>query len=238
MATDRENVGADLQVGPDRPEGLSLRRRLPILMLVTDRALCGGADGLVAAVEAAVAGGVDAVQLREKSLPPDDLLALARRLRTVTRDRALLLVNGPLDVALAAEADGVHLPEAAPSVQRPQPGFLVGRSIHSMDAARRAAAEGVDYLVAGPVYPTRSHPGAEPAGLGLIGEVCEAVHVPVLAIGGVTAERVPAVLRAGPDVIGVAVISAVLAARDPAAAAAELREALVAAWAVQQPSPR
>jgi thiamine-phosphate pyrophosphorylase len=210
-------------------------------MLVTDRLLCGGADGLIAAVEAAVQGGADAVQLREKdpdgrSLPPEDLLPLARRLRQATLGRALLLVNGPLDVALASEADGVHLPGSSPSVWRPREAvpvggqrFLVGRSVHSLEAARRAEAEGADYLVAGPVYETRSHPGREPAGLSLIEGITRRVRVPVLAIGGVNAGRVDEVVRAGAS--GVAVISAVLAAADRRAAAGDLRRALDAVWA-------
>ena len=197
-------------------------------MLVTDRSLCGGADGLADAVEAAVEGGADAVQLREKSLPASELSTLARRLREVTRG-ALLVVNGPLEVATEAGADGVHLPEDAPPVRRPRQGFLVGRSIHSPVAARRAEAEGADYLVAGPVYETRSHPGREPAGLALIEQVTQIVRIPVLAIGGVTAERVEEVVRAGAS--GIAVISGVLAAADSPAAAADLRRALDAAWA-------
>jgi len=205
-------------------------------MLVTDRLLCGGADGLVAAVEAAVQGGADTVQLREKDLRPEALLPLARRLRQATLGRAvptgrqaLLLVNGPLELALAAEADGIHLPESSPPVRRPRQGFLVGRSVHSLEAARRAEAEGADYLVAGPVYETRSHPGREPAGLSLIEEITRSVRVPVLAIGGVSAGRVEEVVRAGAS--GVAVISAVLAQPDRGAAAGELRRALDAAWA-------
>jgi thiamine-phosphate pyrophosphorylase len=198
-------------------------------MAVTDRSLCGGAEGLVAAVEAAVSGGANAVQLREKELTEAELLPLARRLRGVTRGRALLVVNGPLDVALAAGAAGVHLPEGAPMPLRPRGGFLVGRSVHSAEAARRAEAEGADYLVAGPVYQTRSHSGAEPAGLALIEEVARAAGVPVLAIGGVDAGRVEEVVRAGAS--GVAVISAVFAAPNPRAAAEALRRALDAAWA-------
>jgi len=209
-------------------------------MVVTDRVLCGGADGLAAAVEAAVSGGADAVQLREKdpdgrSLPASELSTLARRLREVTRG-ALLVVNGPLDVALKAGADGVHLPEGAPPVRRPRQGFLVGRSIHSPVAARRAEAEGADYLVAGPVYETRSHPGREPAGLALIEQVTQIVRIPVLAIGGVTAERVEEVVRAGAS--GIAVISAILAAPDCENAARDLRGVLNAAWSgVQQATP-
>ena len=202
---------------------------VPCLMLVSDRSLCSGAEGLVAAVKAVVRGGADAVQLREKELPPDELLPLASRLREMTRGRALLLVNGPLDVALAAAADGVHLPEAALPVERQRPGFLVGRSVHSAEAARRAEEEGADYLIAGPVYQTRSHPGVRPAGVSLIEQVAGSVRVPVLAIGGVTAARVEEVVRAGAS--GVAVISAVLARPDRRAAASELRSALDAAWA-------
>lgn len=198
-------------------------------MLVTDRSLCGGGEGLVAAVEAAVQGGVDAVQLREKELHCAELLPLARRIREVIDGRALLLVNGLLAAALDAGADGVHLPESAPPARRPHEGFLVGRSVHSLEAARRAEAEGADYLIAGPVYETRSHPGREPAGLSLIEEVAYGARVPVLAIGGVSAERVEEVVRAGAS--GVAVISAVLARPDQRAAAEALRETLDAAWA-------
>ena len=208
----------------------------PCLMAVTDRALCavpagrqGGADGLVAAVEAAVIGGANAVQLREKDLPPAELLALARRLRDVTRGRALLVVNGPPEVAAAAGADGVHLPEGAPMPLKPRAGLLVGCSVHSAEAARRAQAGGAGYVVAGPVYQTRSHPGVQPAGLTLIEEIARTVDVPVLAIGGVTPERVGEAVRAGAS--GVAAISAVFAAGDPRAAALALRRALDAAWA-------
>ncbi len=197
-------------------------------MLVSDRSLCDGVDGLVAAVEATVTGGVDAVQLREKDMPSEELLPLARRLRRVTGGRALLLVNGPLAPALAAEADGVHLPEDAPPVERPRRSLLIGRSVHSLAAARRAEAEGGDYLIAGPVYETRSHPGREAAGLALIEEVTRSVRTPTLAIGGVTAERVDEVVRAGAS--GVAVISAILAQPDRQAAAEGLRRALDAAW--------
>ena len=208
---------------------------LPCLMLVSDRSLC---PDLVGAVEAAVTGRVDAVQLREKDMPSEELLPLARRLRQAMEGRAVpagrqvqLLVNGSLAVALAAEADGVHLPEDAPPVERPQRSFLIGRSVHSLATARRAEAEGVDYLIAGPVYETRSHPGREPAGLALIEEVTRSVRTPTLAIGGVTAGRVEDLVRAGAS--GVAVISAILAQPDNRAAAEGLRRALDVAWAAE-----
>jgi thiamine-phosphate diphosphorylase len=197
-------------------------------MLVTDRRLAGGEVALINVVAQAVEGGVNAIQLREKDLPPEDLLTLARRLRFVTRDRAALIVNGPLEVALAAEADGVHLPEAAPAIERPARPLLLGRSVHSREAAERAWAECSDYLIAGPVFETPSHPGAAPSGLALVEAIAGSVAVPVLAIGGITPERVDDVLRAGAR--GVAVISAILGAGSAGAATRELREALQEAW--------
>jgi thiamine-phosphate diphosphorylase len=205
-------------------------------MLVTDRRLAGGEDALLRAVAEAIDGGVNVVQLREKDLPPAALLPLACRLREVTRGRALLLVNGPVDVALDSEADGVHLPEDAPAISRPSPGFLVGRSVHSVDAARRAVAEGVDYLVAGPVYATLSHPDGPAAGVELISRIAGEIPVPVIAIGGITVECAPEVILAG--AAGVAAISAILDAPDYGDAAQALREVLDAAWSgVRQVAP-
>ena len=200
----------------------------PFLMLITDRRLARGADALVHAVNEAVEGGVTAVQLREKDLRPRELLPLAQRLRVVTRGRAGLIVNGSLEVALAAEADGVHLPEDGPMVERPPRPFLIGRSVHSLAAATVAWAECSDYLVAGPIFESASHPNAAPAGLKLIESVAGAVAIPVLAVGGITAERVSDVLRAG--VAGVAVISAILSAQAPRKAAQRLGDALREEW--------
>ncbi len=206
----------------------------PTLMLVTDRRLAGGEGALVRAVAEAVEGGVNVVQLREKDLAPAELLPLARRLRKVTAGRALLLVNGPLEVALQAGADGVHLPEDAPAhgwpdgpSGGPEPhGLIIGRSVHSPGAARRALAEGVDYLIAGPVYKTASHPGRPEAGLEIIRKVVSVSPVPVIGIGGITAENARAVLEAGAS--GVAIISAVLGTGAPEGCAAALRCALAA----------
>jgi len=218
----------------ESPQGLgsappSVRLPLPCLMLITDRKLVSGADALVAAVEVAMEGGVNAMQLREKDLPLREILPLAERLRKVTSGRALLVVNGAPEVALASGADGVHLPEGAPMVERPSRPFLVGRSVHSREAAERAWAECSDYLIAGPVFATASHPAVEPAGLTLVEESAKVVAVPVLAVGGITAGRVEDVLRAGAS--GVAVISAILGAGSARDAARELREALDTAWA-------
>ncbi len=175
-------------------------------MLITDRCLAGEADALVHAVSEAVEGGVTAVQLREK-----DLLR-------------------PLEVALAGEADGVHLPEHAPMVARPQRPFFIGRSVHSLEAATAAWAECSDYLIAGPIFETASHPTAAPAGPQLIESIAVAVAIPVLAVGGITVERVGDVLRAG--AAGVAVISDILSAQSPAKAARRLKNALTEEWSL------
>lgn len=204
----------------------------PCLLLVSDRSLSGGEDGLVAAVQAAVEGGVNAVELREKDLSNESLAALARRLVAAVGECALVLVNGSAAVALAAGAAGVHLDEAALPVGAARRAvgerLLVGRSVHGLPAAREAERGGADYLVLGTIFPSRSHPGGETGGVERVREVAAAVQIPLVAIGGITAERVPEVVDAG--AAGVAVISAILADADPRGAAARLRRALDAAW--------
>lgn len=200
----------------------------PIVALVTNRALVGGEDALVEAVEQAVANGVNLVQMREKDLPDAAQLALARRLRRATEGKALLFVNDSLSVAEACGADGVHLGERSRSVaavraaaSRP---LLAGRSAHEAEGARAAAEQGAALIVAGAVYASPTHPGQVPAGVGLVSACAAAVGVPVVAIGGVTAENAGAAMRAGAS--GVAVISAVLGAPRPGEAAAELAAAV------------
>jgi len=209
---------------------------IPCLMLVTDRNLAGGGDALVTAVEAAVSGGVNAVQLREKDMRRAELLSLARQLRDVTRGRAIFLVNSSLAVALSCDADGVHLPEDLSMVDRPRRRFMVGRSVPSVEAARRAHSEGVDYIIAGPVYETDSHPGAPAAGLGLVETIAKTVATPVIAIGGINTPSVANLLHSG--ACGVAVISAILGAPRPGDAALEMRAALDGAWQNREATTR
>lgn len=198
------------------------------LYLVTDRHRTAGRP-LLEVIEAALQGGVDAVQLREKDLPAGALFELASRLRDVTsRYSARLLINDRIDVALAVGADGVHLPgdSFAPEDARRLLGTraLIGVSTHSVEQARLAAARGADFVVFGPVFDTPSKRAfGAPLGLDALGEVSRAVRVPVLAIGGLTAEHVQDVRQRGAR--GVAVIAAILDADDPRAAAARLRDA-------------
>jgi len=206
------------------------RRRRPFrLLLVTDRAQLP-ADALVSTIEAALAGGVDAVQLREKDLDTRALLRLAQKLRPLTqRHDAVLLVNDRIDVALAVGADGVHLPTDSfdPRDARALlgPHALIGVSTHSRADAVSAAQRGADYVVFGPIYdtPSKQRYGAA-LGLEALGAVTTAVQIPVLAIGGIDESRVAAILQQG--AAGVAVISALLRAADPGTTAATLRAAL------------
>ena len=209
------------------PSSFIVHRSSFRLMLVTDRTLAPHGT-LPALVDRAVAGGVDVVQLREKDLAERELLALGRDLRAVTRGRALLLVNGTVEQALAIEADGVHLAEAAP-LPAGRAGLLAGRSVHAVAEAQRAMADGVDYIVAGTVFSSRSHPDGPTGGPRLVADICRQVSCPLIAIGGISASNAARVIEAGAS--GVAVISAILGAADPHAAAASLRAAVDAACA-------
>ena len=167
------------------------------------------------------------VQLREKSLSTGELCTeLAAKLRLVTRGKALLMVNDRLDVALAVDADGIHLPSnSLPACVVKKLGgerLLVGRSVHSVEEAVAAESEGVDYLVLGTIYGTASHPGRLASGPGLIEAVKARVRTHVYAIGGINASNAGEVMRAGAD--GVAVIRSILGAPDARTAAREIAE--------------
>ena len=178
---------------------------------------------------AALAGGADCNQLREKDTPDREVLSLARRLREVTaRADAMLIVNDRPDIALAASADGVHLgqddlPVAAARRALPA-GAIVGKSTHTIEQARAADAEGADYIAIGAMFPTATKDAGAVAGPEALRRVCEEVARPAVAIGGITAGNVATLVRAGARCV--AVCSAVIGAEDPAAAAAEIRRQL------------
>lgn len=168
------------------------------------------------------------VQLREKDMPPFELLRLSRRLRRITEGRALLIVNDRVDVAMLAGADGVQLGETALDVADVRhlvgPDMLIGRSVHSEVGAVDAECQGADYLILGTVFETASHPEGHIGGLDLVREVTEAVGIPVLGIGGITPDNANSVLEAGAS--GVAVITAITMAEDPHIAATHLAAAI------------
>ena len=193
-------------------------------MLVTDRQETGGRD-LVDVVEAAVGGGVGLVQVRERDLTDAEVAALLGRILDRLRGtEARVVVNGRPALAHALRI-GLHLPAAdPPATARPA---LLGRSVHGETEARRARAENVSYVIAGPIFPTGSKPGHPGAGLALLGRIGPIVApTPILAIGGFTPERVRTVREWGAH--GVAVRSAILGAPDPAGTARAFVEALAA----------
>ena len=212
----------------------------PCLSLVADRKAVDG-RALEEVVGAAVAGGVDLVQLREKELPAGDVYLMAKRLRAITINKALLFVNDRVDFALAAGCDGVQLGETAmpTSAARDVCGarLLIGRSVHSLDGALRAENDGADILVLGTIFPTESHPGVAIGGIALLHVVLQQVSVPVLAIGGINRENVASVIRAGAS--GVALISAISGSPDPESASSALKSEMLEAWVqVEAKGPR
>lgn len=199
-------------------------------MLVTDRRLAEARGRpLAEIVEAAVRGGADAVQLREKDLEGAALLRLAREAREAIAGRALLLISDRADVARAAGADGVHLPSngvAAGEVRRFWPGArVVGRSVHGAEDLRRAEAEGADYALLAPIFAPRSKAASGPP-LGEEGfaRIARGARIPVYALGGVTADNAARALAAG--AAGVALIGEVMGAEAPERAARRVRAAL------------
>jgi len=186
-------------------------------------------DRVTVVAEACLRGGADLLQLRHKTLGRGALLGLAERLRALTAQAgALLIVNDHLDIALLAEADGVHLGEDDLSVAEARrlagPKFLVGASAATPDAARAAASAGADYLGAGPAFATPikdSKPVIGPQG---VLAVQDAVELPVFAIGGVAPANVEQLVLAG--IRRACMIRALSEAADPAAVARQVRAAL------------
>ncbi len=215
---------------------------LPSLTLVTDRTLYrtgseSKADPL-SIIEAAIAGGVDIVQLRPRPGTGDDLAlyAVALRLRELTQGKARFVVTGDIELAEKCGADGVLLFErsykpndARAYLRSHDSSSVVGAFARTVHGASRAERGGADYVQTGPAFDHDSEPHKASAGLTLVRKIKDAVQVPVIAFGGVNSvDRVVDCLRFGAD--GVAVTDAILKAPDPYAAATTLRTALNAAW--------
>ncbi|MGH9780014.1 MAG: thiamine phosphate synthase [Candidatus Acidiferrales bacterium] len=204
---------------------LCMTPKPPILCYVTDRFALGGEAALPAVIRSALAAGLDWIQIREKTLPTRRLLELTRRAVQDAHDAGAdgprIIVNDRLDVALAAAAHGVHLagmsmpvsevqrwlrssqaftprtPTAAEPARVP-PGFLVGRSCHSLMEAQQAERDGASYVILGPIFSTPSKLElGEPLGVARLAEACRALRIPVLAIGGITVETAAECLSAG-----------------------------------------
>jgi thiamine-phosphate pyrophosphorylase len=170
---------------------------------ITDRKQIGGVEPLVVCVARQLEAGVDFLQVREKDLPDRELLALARRILALPNPKGTrVLINSRADIALAAGAHGVHLPADSLPVNElrrivPQD-FVIGVSCHALPELETADREGADFAVYGPVYAPRSKAAyGAPLGLEALAVACRRVRLPVLALGGITEERIPSILAAG-----------------------------------------
>ena len=196
------------------------------LYLVTDRSLSKGRPTREI-VEAAVAGGVTCVQLREKHCGTREFIDEALALRPLLRDHDIpLIINDRLDVALAVEADGVHLGQSDMPIGMARKiagnSLLIGISAESTDDALRAEQEGADYIGISPVFatPTKTDT-ALPLGLEGVNKIRGLVDIPLVGIGGINRDNAATVIEAGAD--GVAVVSAIVSADDPVHATKELK---------------
>ncbi len=197
------------------------------LYLVTDEPLAGKRP-LEQLVRAAIEGGVSAVQIREKTASTRSFVERAEALREITaRAGIALIVNDRIDVALAVDADGVHVGQhdmpvrVARSLLGPQ--RILGVTASDVEQARLAERDGADYIGCSAVFPTPTKEDTgTPLGLDGLGKLVRGTNLPVVAIGGIKPENAERVMDRG--VAGVAVVSAIVAAADPRAAAAELAE--------------
>ena len=194
-------------------------RPLPRLHAITDGAVLALDDLGVRAAAIAAAGPAVALHARDHAATARALAAVAARFVALARPpEAAVFVNGRPDIAAGVGAQGVQLgsQDLSPAeARRVFPHGWIGRSVHSLEEARAAAAEGAAYLIVGPIYQTPSHPG-DAAGLELV-NACAALGPPVIAIGGVTPDRVSELVAAG--AYGIAAIRALWHASDPAKAA-------------------
>ena len=210
----------------------------PILCWVTSRrdfstASCeeSAQAALLAAIARPAAANLDWIQLREKDLPSASLATLARSALRLAQPGQRILLNDRLDIALATGAHGVHLGESSlPPAEVTRwlrssstpPGFLVGVSCHSLESARAAAQAGASYIFFGPVFATPSKAAfGPPQGLARLADVCRSVKIPVLAIGGISADNAAACLSAGASGI-----AAIRLFQDPATPLETLRRSL------------
>lgn len=202
------------------------------LYVVTDRPLARGRP-LEQVVEAALRGGATVIQLREKEASTREFIALGQRLQELCRAYHVpLIINDRVDVALAIEADGVHVGQDDMPVALARrllgPDKIVGATASTPEEAHQAEADGADYLGCNAVFytPTKTDTGT-PLGVEGFRRLVQAVKIPVVAIGGIKATNAAELIRAG--AAGVAVVSAVMAADDPEAAARELCQVVRAA---------
>lgn len=198
----------------------------PTLYVITDSTY-HTTETLLHAVDQACAGGATLIQLREKDAGGRDYLALAQQVKQVTdRWNVPLIIDDRVDVAIACDAAGVHVgaSDLPVAVCRKLlgPDKIVGATAKTVEAAQAAYADGADYLGTGAIYPTTTHVTTKLTPVSTLDEICRAIPIPVVAIGGLHADNMD-VLKNSP-IAGIAVVSAVMKAEDPSAAAAQIKE--------------
>jgi thiamine-phosphate pyrophosphorylase len=201
-----------------------------MLMLVSDRKRHGDRS-IQEVFLPAVRGGVNVVQLWEPDLPARDLLGEAEQLRKLAVGGIPMLIFDRADVAVAAHADGVHLPaDGLPigAAKRASRGLLIGRAVSSVAEAISAERAGADYVIVGPIFASHYSNGRSCTGPGLVQRVKSRVHIPVFASGGITAGNAHQAIGAGAD--GVSVTSEIVESEDPQHTARALLEAMRSAW--------
>ena len=201
-------------------------KKTMLLYAVTDRMWLGGRK-LAEDVEQAILGGATFMQIREKELSDAEFLAEAKELKAITdRYSVPFVVNDNVDIALAIDADGVHVGqsdmEAGDVRAKLGADKIIGVSVQTVEQAKLAEAHGADYLGVGAVFATSTKADAAEVSFAQLKEICEAVSIPVVAIGGISYENVTQLAGSGID--GVAVVSAIFAAKDIKAATAKLKE--------------
>jgi thiamine-phosphate pyrophosphorylase len=204
---------------------LKFDRKSLLLYAVTDRMWLGG-KSLAGQVEAAIRGGVTFVQLREKNLAFDEFVRLAEEIKAVTdRYRVPFVINDNVEVALACDADGIHVGQrdmqAGMVREKIGPDKILGVSAQTVEQALLAQENGADYLGVGAVFSTDTKKDAEVVSRRTLREITSAVDIPVVAIGGIHKGNILELCGSGID--GVAVVSAIFAQKDAEAAARELR---------------
>ena len=208
----RRKVVADASLPPLHP----LRFRLYV---ITDRGLCAPRT-LYDTIHSLLDVGISAIQLREKDLSDAEYIKLAEPLCTLCHTySAQLFINSRIKIAMTIGADGLHLPEDSASVEKvieeTNGCLIIGVSVHTLAEAKRRETEGADFITYSPIYPTLSKPDYGPAvGVEALRNVAEGINIPVLALGGITPERVSECLDAG--AYGVAVMSGVMSPENGA----------------------
>lgn len=205
---------------------MKVNRNSLLLYAVTDRTWLKGRS-LAAVVDEALKAGVTFLQLREKDLDNDSFLQLAREIKTIADKYQIpYVINDNVDVAMACGADGVHVGQNdmfAKDVRKLiGPGKILGVSAQTVEQALTAEKNGADYIGVGTVFPTSTKLDAEAVPFETLKEICSAVSIPVVAIGGINKDN--ALKLAGSGIDGIAVVSAIFAREDITAAVKELRQ--------------